>query len=227
MVQYSIYDLLRIRSKTLRQYLMQEMLAKEQTAQDAHEDELVDVGELLKELDKLDEQLSTVSLPTADTQDDEQEGTDTGIQMADEPSDQQKNKGTMSVTPDDRELIKQTEEETEEADREKDIEQQLEQIKQDIERLKLLDRLRFLITAVPKLELVIMSLPGYVAEKDPLLLVYMLDKLTEIKYLINYLIANVDKFDYEVLDKILTELESFIEEMVQAAVVALKGGSST
>jgi len=70
---------------------------------------------------------------------------------------------------------------------------------------------------VPKLELIIMALPGYIAEKEPLILVYMLDKITEIKYLIRYLIANVDSFDTDVLDLLISELEDFIDELVNAA----------
>jgi len=102
------------------------------------------------------------------------------------------------------------------------VEKELNEIKTDLERIKTLDRLKFLITAIPKLELIVMAVPGRVAEKEPLILVYILDKISEIKYLVSYLIANVNRYKTETLEKIITELETYIDELVEALMSTVK-----
>lgn len=195
----SILDLLQTDSKTELEYLIQ--FATEQKVQDTQDEDIVDaeteVDDETNPVDEFDKKLESELSRLFDSQD---------MDMDVEESVQGKGDSTEdNVGVDDRE----------EKDEEKN--RQLEEVKQDIERLKVLDRLRFLITAVPKLELIIMALPGYIAEKEPLILVYMLDKITEIKYLIRYLIANVDSFDTDVLDLLISELEDFIDELVNAA----------
>ena len=195
----SILDLLQTGSKTELEYLIQ--FATEQKVQDTQDEDIIDsetdANDETNPVDEFDKKLESELNRLFDSQ-------DVNTDMKESVQDKE-DSAESNVEVDD----------GEEKDEEKN--RQLEEVKQDIERLKVLDRLRFLITAVPKLELIIMALPGYIAEKEPLILVYMLDKITEIKYLIRYLIANVDSFDTDVLDLLISELEDFIDELVNAA----------
>jgi len=195
----SILDLLQTGSKTELEYLIQ--FATEQKVQDTQDEDIIDsetdANDETNPVDEFDKKLESELNRLFDSQ-------DVNTDMKESVQDKE-DSAESNVEVDD------GEEKNEEKNR------QLEEVKQDIERLKVLDRLRFLITAVPKLELIIMALPGYIAEKEPLILVYMLDKITEIKYLIRYLIANVDSFDTDVLDLLISELEDFIDELVNAA----------
>lgn len=194
----SILDLLQTNSKTELEYLTQ--FAIEQNVQDSLDENIAET-DTDNPVDEFDKKLESELSQLFDSED-----VDTDKSVQDKGNKMENDIGM---------------EDKEEKNEEKN--KQLEQVKQDIERLKVLDRLRFLITAVPKLELIIMALPGYVAEKEPLILVYMLDKITEIKYLIRYLIANVDLFDTQVLDLLISELEEFISELVEAAKQTIVG----
>jgi len=95
--------------------------------------------------------------------------------------------------------------------------EQYEQIAVDLTKLRLLDRLKFLLSTLPKLELIILALPTHISKNEPLIFVYLLDKLTDLQYLIKYLIARVDEYDVDSLELIVSELEDFIADLVETA----------
>jgi len=105
----------------------------------------------------------------------------------------------------------------EEIDEEDNDDDSYQHIEVDLKRLRLLDRLKFLLTMLPKLELIILALPTHISKNEPLIFVYLLDKLTDLQYLIKYLIARVNEYDVDSLELIIAELEEYLGELVETA----------